>query len=118
MLKCGLTTRTWSTSKQPRNSIGDRLSGHFTFCVLISNFSIGLGAPWASWMHCLIIWIMVWGQAITATWFYFAWPELFAVCALEGLTLVGEECGIVGNIGEAFGKEVVEDKVAVAVRKL
>ena len=45
-------------------------------------------------------------------------PELFAVCALKGLTLVGEECGIVGDIREAFSKEVVEDKVAVAVRKL
>ena len=44
--------------------------------------------------------------------------ELFAVHALEGLTLVGEEHGIVGNIREAFGEEVVEDKVAVAVRKL
>ena len=61
---------------------------------------------------------MVWGQAITATWFYFAWPELFAVCALEGLTLVGEEHGIVGDIREALGEEVVEDEVAVvAVRK-
>ena len=45
-------------------------------------------------------------------------PELFMVHALEGLTLVGEECGIVGNIRETFGKEVVEDEVAVAVRKL
>ena len=45
-------------------------------------------------------------------------PELFTVCALEGLTLVGEECRIVGDIREAFGKEVVEDEVAVAVRKL
>ena len=45
-------------------------------------------------------------------------PELFAVCALEGLTLVGEERGIVHEIREAFGKEVVEDEVAVAVRKL
>ena len=44
--------------------------------------------------------------------------ELFMVCALEGLTLVGEECGIVGKIREAFGKVVVEDEVAVAVRKL
>ena len=45
-------------------------------------------------------------------------PELFAVHALEGLTLVGEEHGIVRGIREAFGKEVVEDEVAVAVRKL
>ena len=45
-------------------------------------------------------------------------PELFKVCALEGLTLVGEEHRIVGDIREAFGKEVVEDEVAVAVRKL
>ena len=45
-------------------------------------------------------------------------PELFAVHTLEGLTLVGEECGIVGKIREAFGKEVVEDEVAVAMRKL
>ena len=44
--------------------------------------------------------------------------ELFMVCALEGLTLVGEECGIVGKIRKAFGKVVVEDVVAVAVRKL
>ena len=29
-----------------------------------------------------------------------------------------EEHGIVGDIREAFGKEVVEDEVAVAVRKL
>ena len=46
------------------------------------------------------------------------YPELFAVHALEGLTLVGEEHGIVGDIREAFGKEVVEDEAAVAVRKL
>ena len=45
-------------------------------------------------------------------------PELFAVHALEGLTLVGEECGIVHEIREAFDEEVVEDEVAVAVRKL
>ena len=45
-------------------------------------------------------------------------PELFTVHTLEGLTLVREECGIVGNIREAFGEEVVEDEVAVAVRKL
>ena len=44
--------------------------------------------------------------------------ELFAVHALEGLTLVGEEHGIVHEIRESFGKEVVEDEVAVAVRKL
>ena len=45
-------------------------------------------------------------------------PELFAVRALEGLTLVGEEHEIVHKIREAFGEEVVEDEVAVAVRKL
>ena len=44
--------------------------------------------------------------------------ELFAVCALEGLTLVGEEHGIVCKIREAFDEEVVEDEVAIAVRKL
>ena len=31
---------------------------------------------------------------------------------------MGEEHGIVGDIREAFGGEVVEDEVAVAVRKL
>ena len=44
-------------------------------------------------------------------------PELFSVYALEGLTLVGEECGIICKIRETFGKEVIEDEVAVAVRK-
>ena len=44
-------------------------------------------------------------------------PELFAVHALEGLTLVGEECGIICKIRETFGKEVIEDEVTVAVRK-
>ena len=38
-------------------------------------------------------------------------PELLAVCALEELTLVGEEHGIVGKIREAFGKEVVRWQV-------
>ena len=45
-------------------------------------------------------------------------PELFVVHTLEGLTLVGEECEIVCEIRKAFGEEVVEDEVAVAVRKL
>ena len=35
-------------------------------CVLILNFSIGLGAPWASQMHCLVIRTMVQGQVTTA----------------------------------------------------
>ena len=67
VLKCGPTTRTWNTSKLPKSSIGDRLNGHFTFCILISDFGTGLGAPWASQMHYLVIRIMVLGQVITAT---------------------------------------------------
>ena len=55
-----------------RYMISYRLGGHFTFRVLISNFGIGLGAPWASQMHCLVVRTMVWGQATTVTWFYFA----------------------------------------------
>jgi Integrase zinc binding domain len=45
-------------------------------------------------------------------------PELFDVCALEGLTLVGEERGILRELRKAFGEASLEDKVSGAVRKL
>ena len=45
-------------------------------------------------------------------------PELFVVHALEGLTLVGEEHGIIRDVKKAFGDGSLEDDVASAVWKL
>jgi transposase InsO family protein len=45
-------------------------------------------------------------------------PELFVVRALEGLTLVGEERGILREVRKAFGEASLEDEVSGAVRKL
>ena len=45
-------------------------------------------------------------------------PELFTVHALEGLTLVGEERGIIQDVKRALEKGIVEDEMAGAVRKL
>jgi hypothetical protein len=45
-------------------------------------------------------------------------PNLFVVHALEGLTLVGEECGILREVREAFGEGSLEDEVGTAFRKL
>jgi Integrase zinc binding domain len=45
-------------------------------------------------------------------------PELFVVRMLEGLTLVGEECGILQEVRKAFGEASLEDEVSGAVRKL
>ena len=45
-------------------------------------------------------------------------PELFTVHALEGLTLVGEEHGIIQDVKRALEKDMVEDEMAGAVRKL
>ena len=45
-------------------------------------------------------------------------PELFIVHALEGLTLVGEERGIIRDVKKAFGEGSLKDEVAGAVWKL
>ena len=45
-------------------------------------------------------------------------PELFTVHALEGLTLVGEECEIIQDVKRALEKGMVEDEMAGAVWKL
>jgi hypothetical protein len=45
-------------------------------------------------------------------------PELFIIRALEGLTLVGEERGILREVRKAFRKGPLEDEVGTAVRKL
>jgi Integrase zinc binding domain len=45
-------------------------------------------------------------------------PELFVVRALEGLTLVGEECGILREVINTFGEASLEDEVSGVVRKL
>jgi hypothetical protein len=37
---------------------------------------------------------------------------------LEGLTLVGEECGIIREVRKAFGEALLEDEVSGAVMKL
>jgi hypothetical protein len=43
---------------------------------------------------------------------------LFVVHLLEGLTLVGGECGILWEVRKAFGEASLEDEVSGAVRKL
>jgi hypothetical protein len=43
---------------------------------------------------------------------------LFVVRVLEGLTLVGEECGILWEVRKAFGEASLEDEVSGAVWKL
>jgi RNase H-like domain found in reverse transcriptase len=45
-------------------------------------------------------------------------PKLFVVCTLEGLTLVGEEQGIIWEVRKAFGEASLEDEVSGAVQKL
>ena len=45
-------------------------------------------------------------------------PKLFTVCALERLTLVGEESGIIWDVKRALEKNMVEDEMAKAVQKL
>jgi hypothetical protein len=45
-------------------------------------------------------------------------PKLLVVCALEGLTLVGEEHGILWEVKKAFREASLEDEVSGAVQKL
>jgi Integrase zinc binding domain/RNase H-like domain found in reverse transcriptase len=45
-------------------------------------------------------------------------PELFVVRTLEGLTLVGEERGILREVRKAFREASLEDEVSGAVQKL
>jgi hypothetical protein len=45
-------------------------------------------------------------------------PNLFVIRALEGLALVGEECGSLWEVREAFGEGSLEDEVGTAGWKL
>jgi hypothetical protein len=45
-------------------------------------------------------------------------PKLFIVRTMEGLTLVGEEHGILREVKKGFGEAWLEDEVPGAVRKL
>jgi RNase H-like domain found in reverse transcriptase len=45
-------------------------------------------------------------------------PELFVVRTLEGLTLVGEQHGILREVRKAFREASLEDEVSGAVQKL
>ena len=110
VLKCGLTTRTWNTSKQPRNSIADSLGGHFTFCIFdfkLQHRPVSTMGKSDALSHCSDH-----GSGLSDNSnMILLCPELFAVHAMEGFTLLGEECGIVGDIREAFGEEMVKDEV-------
>jgi hypothetical protein len=66
-LRFGLTTKTWSTSGQHRNSTGGKHNGPSTYPGLISCYTTNLEEAWANWTHFPNVWAMVMGVGTTRT---------------------------------------------------